>query len=396
MKKETHMRNRIGMGLMGLALVAGGLTAKAQDVTRDWVQNANYALTATVQTGTGVVQTFTINSKAIIQYLRGITITNQVETTTFTTNGTGINVTNAPFLPNAGAPTNDLPATFVFTNYFLSVGTNRFTNDVHFTNDVTFTLQQGDQPFLVMNTNFVVLDTNVLGTNVVGTNSAAFSNGVVFSVITNLNFTNVPLGSLATSPQILAFLNTAAIPTNGVASNTVFTLFGVTPVTTVSNVGSITVPSTFISRNPKLIVKSSADNDTFTFWIRDGTPQAPIDYDVTPFFNFNRLNTVVASRGTGEIDYVDVSVDFNNTAGTAFGTEASGKQTRGPIGRGQTGLFVKSVSVTCAGSGAAAAPPAGQPAIGRPFPVGDPMIVGGRVTITGGKLETHTVTTTGQ
>src|SRR5262245_30045629 len=143
MKKETYMRNRIGMGLMGLALVAGALTAKAQDeVTRDWVQNANYALTAVVQTGTGVVQTFTINSKALIQYLRGLTITNEIINVTFTTNGVGINVTNAPFLPNAGAPTNDFPESFVTTNYVLSVGTNHFTNDVQFSNDVTFTLQQ--------------------------------------------------------------------------------------------------------------------------------------------------------------------------------------------------------------------------------------------------------------
>ena len=392
MKKEIHMRNRIGLGLMGLALVAGGFTANAQDVTRDWVQNANYALTATVQTGTGAVQTFTINSKAIIQYLRGLTTSNQTETTTFTTNGVGpgINVTNAPFLPNAGTPTNDFPASFVITNYFLSVGTNRFTNGMQFTNDVTFNLQQGDQVSYALDTNFVVLGTNVLGTNVVGTNTAAFSNGVVFSVITNLNFTNVSLSSLATSPQILAFLNTDAIPTNGAASNTVFTLVGVTANTTISNTPGISVPSTFISKNPKLIVKSSADNDNFTFWIRDGTTKAPIDYDVTPFFNFNRLNTVVQTRGTGEIDYVDVSVDFNNSAGTTFGTEASGKQTRAPIGRAQPGLFVKSVAVTCAGSGEAAAPPAGQPAIGRPFPVGVPMIVGGKVSITGGKLETHT------
>src|SRR5262245_3236353 len=194
MKKETHMRNWIGMGLMGLALVAGSFTAKAQDeVTRDWVQNANYAITAVVQTGTGTVQTFTINSKAIIQYLRGLTVTNQVENVTFTTNTAGVNVTNAPFLPNAGAPTNDFPESFVFTNYFLSVGTNHFTNGVQFSNDVIFTLQPGDQPSYAMNTNFVVLDTNVLGTNIVGTNTAAFSNGVVFSVITNLNFTSVSL-----------------------------------------------------------------------------------------------------------------------------------------------------------------------------------------------------------
>src|SRR5262245_20876115 len=145
MKKETHMRNWIGMGLMGLALVAGGFTAKAQDeVTRDWVQTANYALTAAVQTGTGVVQTFTINSKALIQYLRGVTITNTVENVTFTTNTAGINVTNAPFLPNAGNPTNEFPASFVITNYSLAIGTNRFTNQIKFSNDVTFNLQQGD------------------------------------------------------------------------------------------------------------------------------------------------------------------------------------------------------------------------------------------------------------
>src|SRR5882762_5571904 len=104
--KETNMRNRIGLGIMGLALVLGLRTADAQDTNaiKDWVQTANYALTAQVQTGEGTVQTFAITSKVLIQYLRGASITNQQENTVITTNGTGISVTNASFLPNHGAP----------------------------------------------------------------------------------------------------------------------------------------------------------------------------------------------------------------------------------------------------------------------------------------------------
>jgi hypothetical protein len=343
----------------------------------DWVQNANYALTAQVQVGDGTVQSFAINSKTIIQFLKGVSFTNQAQNITIATNApiAGINVTNAAFLPNAGAPTNTLPATFAITNFTLTSGTNHYTNHVQFSNDVNFNLQ-ADQISYLLDTNIIVLDTNTPG----------ITNPIAFAIITNLNFTNVSLTPLASSPQILAVLNTNAIPTNGVASNTVFTLFGVTVTTTTTNLGSTTVPSTFVSKNPKLIVKSSADNDIFTFWIRDGTPQAPIDYDVTQFFNFNRLNVVTALKGSTETDYLDLSVDFNNNEGTAFGTEANGKEVRGPV-HGQSGLFVKSVTATCAGSGQASEPPAGQPATGKPFPVGN-MIVGGKVSITGGKLET--------
>ena len=372
------MRNRIGLGIMGLALLTGLRTANAQDTpTLDWVQNANYALTAQVQTGDGTVQSFAINSKTIIQYLRGVSFTNTTDIISIATNAplAGINVTNAAFLPNAGAPTNTLPATFSITNFTLTSGTNHYTNHVQFSNDVNFNLQ-ADQGSYLLDTNIIVLDTNTPG----------ITNPIAFSIITNLNFTNVSLAPLASSPQILAVFNTNSVDTNGVGSNTIFTLYGVTVTTTTTNVGTTSVPMTFVSKNPKLIVKSSADNDSFTFWIRDGTPQAPIDYDVTQFFNFNHLNTVTALKGSSEIDYLDLSVDFNNNEGTGFGTEANGKETRGPV-HGQTGLFVKSVTATCAGSGQASEPPTGNPPTGKPFPVGN-MIVGGRVSITGGKLET--------
>lgn len=354
-------------GMAGLMLGLGLIQATAQD----WVQNINYALQAHVQVATNSATTYAINNKTLIQLLKGINTTNQEQNTVTTTNGAGISVTNSPFLPNAGNPTNTFPATFTITNYVVRFNGTNYTNHIQFTNDVVLTQVNAD-PVTYDFTNVVAL-----------TNTTSSGTNTNFVTVTSFLFTNLP-----PAPSVLAVLDTSSIPTNGLATNTVFVLYAVTNITTVSNVPGVNIP-TSLSTKAKLIVKSVADSEDFRFFIRD----AGVDYDVTGFFNWNpHLHEVHQAKGSGFTDYLDISIDFNNNgdfgqgSGTGFGTEATGTQNRTPV-RGQSGLFVKSVSATCEGGGQIQAPPTIiQPSTGKPIPQGV-MTVGGRVSVNGGKIE---------
>jgi len=361
-------------GLSGLMLGLGLIEATAQN----WVQNVNYALQAHVQVATNSATTYAINNKTLIQLLKGVSYTNPVPNPTITTtNGAGVSVTNSPFLPNAGHPTNDFPAAFTNSSQYVVrfSGTN-YTNHIQFTNDVVLTEINTD-PVSYQFTNVVTL-TNIAS---VTTNTSGGTN-TNFVTVTSFLFTNLP-----PAPEVLAVLDTSAIPTNGLATNTVFILYAVTNITTTSNV-VVEIPSS-LSTKAKLIVKSVADSEDFTFFIRD----AGQDYDVTPFFNYNpHLHEVHRAKGAGFTDYLDISVDFNNTGdfsqttGSGFATEGTGTQNRGPV-RGQSGLFVKSVSATCEGGGQIQSPPTIiQPSTGKPIPQGL-MVVGGRFSVNGGKIE---------
>src|SRR5262249_48355192 len=128
---------------------------------------------------------------------------------------------------------------------------------------------------------------------------------------------------------------------------------------------------------------SVADSEELSFFIRDGTK----DYDVSQFFNYNpHLHEVNQAKGSGFSDFLDISIDFDNQNGTSFQTEAMGRQTRGTVPK-QSGLFVKSVSATDVGGGQVAPPIAGQPLTGKPFPTSGIMVLSGKFTVNGGKIE---------
>jgi hypothetical protein len=372
-KKENKMRKNVKIGLVGLMVAVGVAPLAAQD----WVQNASFALTATVQTPANTVQTFSISTKTIIEYLRGITLTNTYQNPPIVTTNTPtpLHVTNNAFLPNAFHPRNAFPPSFVVGYYSVTIGTNSFTNHVsaNFMNDIILTQVPSDTDTNLIEYEFA--NAVVLGTNVTGFATDA----------TVFLFTNWP----AASPPglVRAFLDTNAIPAVGVATNTVFTLIGVTITTTTTNVAGLSIPKNFASKNPALIVKSVAGIEDLTFFIRDATKAGTNDYDVSPFFNYNpHLHEAHQAKGTGFNDFLDMSIDFNNYNGMDFQTEANGKQARGTVSKQGIGLFVKSVTATCAGGGDVAKPPSGQPATGKPYPTGV-MVVTGKFTVSGGKIE---------
>jgi hypothetical protein len=363
------MRKTIGIGLAGLLLAAGTAKLEAQV----WVQTLNFALTAQVQTSDTTVKPFAISSKTLIEFLKGVTPQVTIENTIITTNAPIplLRVTNSAFLPNAGHRTAAFPANFTITDYRVAFAGTNYTNHVspNFANDIVLTQVPSDDTNLVeyQFANAVALDPTVTGYS---TNATAFL------------FPTWP--SAAAPNSVLAFLVTNAIVAGPGGTNTVFDLFGVTVTTTTTNGAGTPLPTTFATKNPRLIAKGQADSEDFGIFIRDGTK----DYDVSQFFNYNpHLHEVHQPRGTSFTDSLDMSIDFNNGNDTVIQTEANGRQVRGPLPR-QTGVFVKSVTATCIGGGTAAAPPAGQPV--RPFPVGT-MVVTGRVTLSGGKIENPTL-----
>ncbi len=353
-----NMKKYLAAAIIGALSIGAIGSATAQTVT--WVQNANFALTAQVQVSDGVVKKFAINSKTLIQYLKGSTNTGVGNIETITTNGFAV-VTNSPFLP-----TNSNPADFphLFTDYSVTVGSSHFTNDIHFTNDFTETALEPPDPATYELTNIVSLDPSVTG----------FGTNVDVVIFTNLpNATNI-----------------MAVHDNTVSNATVFTLIDFTRTITP---GLVTngVPPEFISKNPKLIVKSAPDSQIFSWFIRDGTPKAPIDYDVTTFFNYGPIAPEVSqTKGTGFADFIDLTIDFNldpasSGIGTTFGMEANGRQTRTTVPQ-QAGLFVKGPTATCVGSGTAAPPNSTFTGV-KPLPTGA-MVINGKFSAGGGKIET--------
>jgi hypothetical protein len=335
----------------GMLAILSADSAKAQNVV--WVQNANFALTAEVQVSDGVVKKYAITSKTLIQYMRGTTNVGTGDIITTTTNGSGVVVSNSPFLPSGSFPT-----TFTLTNYYVMAGGSTYTNGVQFTNDLDL-IETSTDPVTYEFPNVVSFDSG-FGTNI---------DGVLFTVLPNAT-------------------NIVAVQDATVTSATVFTLYDVTRTVTQGLVTN-SVPDTFISKNPRLIVKNAPDSQDFTWFIRDGTSKAPIDYDVTTFFNYARLAEVSQTRGAGSTDFLDLSIDFNldpasSGIGTTFGTEANGRQTRTSIAK-QQGVFVKGPTAVCVGSGAAAAPSLAFTS-GKPLPSGA-MVINGRFSASGGKIE---------
>jgi hypothetical protein len=352
-----NMKKNVAAAIVGALSIWATGPAKAQNVT--WVQNANFALTAEVQVSDGVVKKFGINSKTLIQYLKGATNTGVGNIDTVTTNGFVV-VTNNPFLPT-NSDALSFPTTFTLTNYFVTVGSSTFTNRVQFTNDLDF-IETSTDPVTYQFSNIVNLDPSLTG----GTNA----NAVLFTILPNAT-------------------NILAVWDNTVTNATVFTLFDITETITE---GTVTngVPPEFISKNPRLIVKSAPNSQDFSWFIRDGTAKDFVDYDVTTFFNYNRLNEVSQTRGTGFADFLDLSIDFNldpsaSGIGTTFGTEANGHQTRSAVAK-QDGLFVKGPTAICVGSGTAAPPNSAFTGSGKPLPTGA-MVINGRFSASGGKIE---------
>src|SRR4051812_18217227 len=199
------MSKTVKIGLVGLMLAVGARRAGAQ---QQGVANCNFALQAQVQVATKTVQSFPINNKAIIQYLKGITITNQFDIVDLQTNTPLAvqRVTNSAFLPNAGHPTNDFPTNFLTaSNFVFTVGATNFTNHVstNFSEDILLTLvpseDESNNVVEYIFTNIIVLPTNATG------------------FTTNMNAFIFPNGWPSTPPSsILAFLETNAIPTNAV------------------------------------------------------------------------------------------------------------------------------------------------------------------------------------
>jgi len=332
---------------LGLVLACTIGKADAQDAL--WVQNANFALKAQVQVSDGVVKSYAINSKTLIQYLKGATNVGLRSVSETVTNAT-IVVTNDVRFP---AGTN-VGADFVLTNYPVVINGVTYTD----TDPLSFHPLPGE-PVTYTFPNSVDVGTNITGFD---TNAT----GLIFAT-----------GGFENATDITAIQGT------GGTNETVFTVFGTSTNSSEQQVTNI-VPAQFASKSQRLIVKSSLpDTETFFFFIRDGTPKSFVDYDVTTFFHYAQLAKVSQTKGSASTDYLDLSIDLiGDLAGTGFQTEANGKQVRGKV-NGSDGIFVRSLSATCVGSGTA-----GTPIVTplKPVPEG-PMVLSGKFTVNGGKLE---------
>ena len=248
--------------------------AAAQDVL--WVQNANFALKAQVQVSEGVVKSYAINSKTLIQYLKGATNVG-VESFPQTITNATIVVTNDVRLP---AGTN-VGAAFTLTNYPVVINGVTYTNTV----PLDLTLLPGD-PVTYTFPNVI----NEIGTNVTGFDTNA--TGLIFATGEFVNATDI-----------------TAIQGTGGTNETVFTVIGTSISSSEQQVTNI-VPAQFASKSQRLIVKSLPDTETFFFFIRDGTAKSFVDYDVTTFFHYAQLAKVTQAKGSAFTDYLDLSIDL--------------------------------------------------------------------------------------
>jgi hypothetical protein len=203
-----------------------------------------------------------------------------------------------------------------------------------------------------------------------------------FSFVADVQTTNTHLKRYSINNKTLIdFLRGATNTTTEIITNDDLT------------VATNTVPATngvpLELTSPKIIAKVLTNSQTYQFFIRDTINHEPIDYDISPFFQYRTNSLVAQTNGTSRNDLVRVGLVMAAPA-LQFDADAIGKQLR--TTNSSTATFtLRSLTASCLGSGSVTNDAAfvTNNASGKPshIPPAGPLVFSGRFNMNGGKFE---------